>query len=311
MRILFLAVCLLLVFSFPSVAAVINVEFGFVPYITPADPNAKQVDTIPGKAVVYLNNLVVAEQDLEKRDMPVLFEEREISPAVWIPASSMGPSLRKGKNSIRVEFTPSNLSQSYIARFNWSEVTDKVTKTDDGVGRSTATNYGGIGKEERPAKGKVVFGRGFTADFAVDHAWHHYPPITAVSPADKASLVALLKERATLFKPNFAAAYKLLEKQPNLTVPAMKKAKCLENAYKVGIRVKAPTLEQLETVITNAPELLLQGKAGSPLHPINRAAFMKIKGDENQMCAAMALYTLYPPRMTVVRTPAGTWQMVE
>ncbi|SJZ41016.1 hypothetical protein SAMN02745119_00520 [Trichlorobacter thiogenes] len=310
MRILFLVVCLLLA-SLPATAAVINVEFNFTPYFAPADPTAKQVDTIPGKAVVYLNNQVLAEQELEKRDLPVLFEEREISPAVWILASSMGSGLRKGANSIRVEFTPANPSQPYLARFTWSEVTDKETRTDDGAGRSTATNYGGTGKEERPVKGKVVFERGFTADFAVDHAWHHYPPITAVSPADKASLIALLKERATLFKPNFAAAYKLLEKQPNLTVPAMKKAKCLENAYKVGIRVKAPTLEQLETVITNAPELLLQGKAGSPLHPINRAAFKKIKGDENQMCAAMALYTLYPPRLTVVRTPTGTWEVVE
>jgi hypothetical protein len=55
---------------------------------------------------------------------------------------------------------------------------------------------------------------------------------------------------------------------------------------------------------------LLQGKGGSPLHPINRAAFRKIKGDESQMCAAMALFTLYPPRLVVVRTPAGTWEIV-
>lgn len=310
MRTLFLVFCLLLV-TLPATAAVINVEFNFTPYLAPADPNAKQVDTIPGKAVVFLNNQVLAEQELEKRDLPVLFEEREIAPAVWIPASSMGPGLRKGANNIRVEFTPANPAQPYLARFSWSEVTDKETRTDDGAGRSTATNYGGTGKEERPVTGKVVFERGFSADFAVDRAWHHYPPITAVSPADKAGLIALLKERATLFKPNFAAAYKLLEKQPNLTVPAMKKAKCLENAYKVGIRVKSPTLEQLEAVISNSPELLLQGKGGSPLHPFNRAAFEKIKGDEGQMCAAMALFTLYPPRMTVVKTPAGKWEVVE
>ena len=91
----------------------------------------------------------------------------------------------------------------------------------------------------------------------------------------------------------------------------MKKAKCLENAYKVGIRIKAPTLEQLEAVVSNSPELLLQGKGGSPLHPFNRVAFEKIKGDENQMCAAMALFTLYPPRLIVVRTPAGKWEVVE
>lgn len=311
MRTLFLVFCLLFAFSLPATAAVINIEFNFTPYFAPADPNAKQVDTIPGKAVVFLNNQVLAEQELEKRDLTVLFEERQISPAVWVPASSMGPGLRKGMNNIRVEFTPANPTQPYLARFSWSEVTDKETRTDDGAGRSTATNYGGTGKEERPVKGKVVFERGFTADFAVDRAWHHYPPITAVSPVDKSSLVVLLKERATLFKPNFAAAYKLLEKQPNLTVPAMKKAKCLENAYKVGIRVKAPTPEQLETVISNSPELLLQGKGGSPLHPFNRAAFEKIKGDENQMCAAMALFTLYPPRLIVVRNPAGKWEVVE
>ncbi len=311
MRTVMLAVCVLLFACLPAPAAVLNVEFGFVPYTAPADPAAKQVTSVAGKAVVYLNNLVVAEQELEPRDLSVLFEERDISPAVWVPASSMGPGLRKGVNRIRVEFTPANPTQPYLARFSWSEVTDQETRTDDGAGRSTATNYGGAGKEERPVTGKVVFERGFTADFAVERAWHHYPPITAVSPADKASLIALLKERAALFKPNFAAAYKLLEKQPNLTVPAMKKAKCLENAYKVGIRVKAPTAAQLETVVTNNPELLLQGKGGSPLHPFDRAAFEKIKGDENQMCAAMALFTLYPPRMTMVRNPVGKWEVAE
>lgn len=29
------------------------------------------------------------------------------------------------------------------------------------------------------------------------------------------------------------------------------------------------------------------------------------------MCAAMALFTLYPPRLTVVRNPAGKWEVVE
>lgn len=29
------------------------------------------------------------------------------------------------------------------------------------------------------------------------------------------------------------------------------------------------------------------------------------------MCAAMALFTLYPPRLIVVRNPAGKWKVVE
>lgn len=29
------------------------------------------------------------------------------------------------------------------------------------------------------------------------------------------------------------------------------------------------------------------------------------------MCAAMALFTLYPPHLIVVRTPAGKWEVVE
>jgi hypothetical protein len=36
----------------------------------------------------------------------------------------------------------------------------------------------------------------------------------------------------------------------------------------------------------------------------------RVGDDDMQMCAAMALYVAYPPRLAVVRTPSGGWEVV-
>ncbi|MEO6970328.1 MAG: hypothetical protein ABI217_05490, partial [Chthoniobacterales bacterium] len=110
-----IAGALLLLLVMPlAPAAVINVEFKFTPFV--GDPAKDQeVTTVAGKAVVFINNVMIAEQELRAEKSPVLFDDHEVSAAVWVPMSSAGPVVRKGKNKIRIEFTPNNGSQTYHA----------------------------------------------------------------------------------------------------------------------------------------------------------------------------------------------------
>jgi hypothetical protein len=289
-------------------ADVINVEFKFTPYT--GDLTRDQVETVPGKARVYLNNVLVAEQDVAKQMVPVIFDEREIAPSVWLPIESMGPSVRKGRNMIRIEFQPADPKSPYRGQLTWASVTDQTIEVQHSPGSFSSTNQTGEGKADKQATGKLVFEREFTADFAEDLPWHHYAPIKALSDGDKQQLAALVVARTGDFKPDFSNMYSSLAKMKGVQVIEIKKAKCLDAAYSAGVRVKAPTVEQLDFAITGNPEILVQGKAGFLYDVGSPATFEKIKGDDAQMCAAMVLSMLYPPHMAVVRTPAGGWEVV-
>ena len=165
-------------------------------------------------AVVYINNIPVAQTEVDKDQVPVLFEEREIAAPVWVPAASLGPALRKGKNKIRIEFDPVDKKASYSAQLRWASVTDQVTKTGTPGTGQTETNQSNEGVEDRKVTGHAVFEREFEADFATDLPWHHYPPVTALSDEDKKILTTLVKQREEAFKPDFAVAYQLLGKVP-------------------------------------------------------------------------------------------------
>ncbi|HEX2769361.1 MAG TPA: hypothetical protein VHN12_08735, partial [Geobacteraceae bacterium] len=167
-----IAVSLLLLLFWCSLAAagVVNVEFKFTPFV--GDPSkADQVETMPGKASVFINNVLMAEQEVGRKEVPVLFEEREIAPAVWVPAQSLGPALRRGKNKVRIEFQPADSTAPYRAQLRWASVTDQVTKTEDAPGRVHETNQSGEGLDDRKATGPIVFEREFIADFATDLPW--------------------------------------------------------------------------------------------------------------------------------------------
>jgi hypothetical protein len=101
----------------------------------------------------------------------------------------MGPALRRGRNKIRIEFVPANAKAAYDAQLRWASVTDQVTRTENGPGRVSATNQSNEGADNRKAVGKVVLEREFAADFAADLPWHHYPPVTALTDADKLDFV--------------------------------------------------------------------------------------------------------------------------
>lgn len=83
-----IAVTLLLLWSSPASAGVLNVEFKFTPYT--GDQKQDHVETVPGKAQVFINNVLMADQEVGKEMVPVLFDDREIAPAVWVPVESLG-----------------------------------------------------------------------------------------------------------------------------------------------------------------------------------------------------------------------------
>ncbi len=302
-----LAAALVLMWSSLASAAVLNVEFKFTPYT--GDVKEDQVQTVPGKAKVFINNVLIADQEVRKETVPVLFDEREIAPSVWVPAQSLGPVLRKGKNSIRVEFEPSDEKAPYQAQLSWASVMDQSTEEETASGGTKATNQSGEGKEAKKATGKVVLERDFVADFATDLPWHHYPPITALSDTDKHQLAELVTARAGPFKPKFEAIYKALEGKEGIHVAEIKKAKCLDAAYAAGIRVAAPAFDQLDFAVTGGPEILVQRKGGTLYDLGGPETFERIKGDDTQMCAAVALSIAYPPHLAFVRTPAGAWEV--
>ena len=297
---------LILLWASTAAAEVINVEFKFTPYV--GDPaTTDQVETVPGNARVFLNNVLFAEQEVRKDTVPVLFEERDIAASVWVPASSLGATLRKGKNSIRIEFQPTDAKQPYHARLSWASVMDQATE-QIGEGSYKGTNMSGTGMEDKKTTGPVVLQREFVADFAPDLPWHHYPPITTLSDNDKKSLALIVRKRAE-FKPDFAPVYDRLGKVPGLDMASIKQAKCLDQAYAAGIRIAPPELTQLEFTTTGNPEVVVTRTGAAPLYDFDGEAISRIKGDDLQMCAGVALTVAFPPRLVVVRSPEGTWDV--
>jgi hypothetical protein len=299
-------IALLLLLVAPAAAKTLNVEFKFTPYT--GDTKEDHVQVVPGKARVFVNNVPIATQDVEAHEVPVMFDEREIAPAVWVTAESLGPIVRKGKNTIRFEFEPSTPG-GYRAQLRWASITDQVRK-ESGPGHEKSTNQAGEGADEKDATGRLVMEREFVADFAIDQPWHHLPPVTAVTDEDREALAARVQERVEWFKPDFSPVYKALAGDAHADVAGVRKRKCLEAAYKAGVRMSAVPASQLEIVTTGGPEVVVQAKGAGPLYPPDRAAFEKIKGDQMQTCASTALSMVYRPRLVAVRTPVGNWEIV-
>jgi hypothetical protein len=263
---------------------------------------------VAGKAAVYLNGVPVAEQDVDRKGVPVLFDNREIAPAVWLPVKSLGGLVRKGKNIVRIEFVPADANAQYQSRLQWNEVTDSVRESSSG-GAVTSTNRGGQGMETKKSQGKAVFEKEFAGDFATELPWHKYPPVASIGDEDKQKLAALVKERAEAFKPNFDAIYKILGTKPELQVAEIRKIGCLEKAHAAGVRVPVPAAADLEFATTGSAAVVVARKGGW-LYPFDQKTFAKVKGEQVQMCAGVALSVAYPPRLVVAKTPDGKWEVV-
>jgi hypothetical protein len=303
-----LSVVLLLVVPVSVRAAIVNVEVKFTPYV--GDPAKNDtVQTVPGMAAIFLNGVPYAEQPVQQDTVPVQFEEREITPAVWLPMEALGPAVRKGKNTIRIEFTPADPKTPYRARLAWASVSDEEAEDKKG-GRQTTTNLTAPGKEEKSGSGKIVLEHTVDASFAPDVAWHHYPPITTLADADKQKLAALAMARTNVFQPDFAGVYRILEGDRRLDVAKIREAKCVEAAYAAGVRLDAPKPDELEYVTSNQPEVVVRRKGRHLFAPADASAFAKIQGEEQQMCAGIALSLAFPPKLVAVRDPDGTWKVV-
>lgn len=301
-------IALVLLGSLPVAADVVNVEFKFTPYT--GELSEDHVQTMPGTARVSINNVLFAEQQIEQQAMPVIFDDREIAPSLWVPMNTAGPILRKGRNTIRIEFLPRDAESPYGAQLSWASVTDGSAQSQDASGDTVSTNQTGEGMDNRKATGKVVFEREFDADFAADRAWHHYPAVTALSDADKQQIAAVLVARANGFKPGFADTYRLLEGQDSFDLATIRKLACLDSAYAVGVRVRAAPAEQIEYSLTGNPEVVVSRKDGPLFETGTPDQFAKIKGDDKQMCAGMVIAMTYPPRLSFVHTPGGAWEVV-
>ena len=291
-----------------AAAEVVNVEFKFTPFV--GDPKNPKVETVAGKASVFINNVLLAEQPVRKDEVPVLFDEREIAASVWLPTASLGPALRKGKNKFRIEFEPADPKAAYRAQLRWTSVTDQVTRGKTAGGATQETNQSGAGVEDKTATGKVAFEREFVADFATDLPWHHYPAVTALSDDDKKRLASLVKQRTEAFKPNFAVAYQLLKDNKSIELAKAQEAKCLDAAYAAGVRVGAAPADQLDFATTGNPEVVVRSKNGNLYYPLDPKTFDRIKGDNLQMCVSVLFSALYPQRLVAVRAPSGEWQVV-
>lgn len=275
---------------------VLNVEFKFAAYT--GDVKAATVELVPGTVRVLVNNLPFADQEVVKRATPVTPEDHAITSALWVPTESLGPILRKGKNTIRIEFEPTDVKAPYRTQLRWASILDKGSKA----------NPADKGSEDKEATGKVVLERTFDAPFAVDQPWHHLPPVTAITDADKQQMVALLKARAETFKPDFAPVYAELSKDKNLKVGEIKKLKCIESVYDAGLRISPPAVEDLDFGITGNPEVVITRKGvRQPLFQFDSAPFGKIENDEVQMCAGITMMRAFPPKMVVVRSADGKW----
>jgi hypothetical protein len=223
--------------------------------------------------------------------------------------SSVGPVVRKGKNKIRIEFTPNDSAKAYRAQLRWASVTDQTTEeTEPGSMRSTNQANEGV-DDRKSVKGKVVFEREFAGDFAIDLPWHHYPPVASLTEEDKQKIATLLKTRAEWFQPDFVALYKAIEENESLKVDDVRKAHCLETVYKAGVRVAAPQAGELELATTGGPEVVVTRKKG-PLFGLDEKTFAPIKDEDTQMCAGMALSVIYPGKLVTVRKPDGAWEIV-
>jgi hypothetical protein len=295
----------------PVLAKVVNVEFKFTPYT--GDSKQDKVQGVEGKATVYLNGVYVAQQPIQAGEMPVLFEQREIAPAVWIPVESLGSMVRKGKNTLRIEFVPTDATKPYKAQLGWASVTDEV-KEEKGPGTGHATNQANEGKEEKEnVTGPLTMEREFVADFAKPQPWHSYPPVTSITPDDEQKLGALVTERVAWFKPPFTKLYEALDVNERVEPDEIKKAKCIEAAYAAGFRLTPAPTGDLEYTTTGGPEVVVRSRSGQ-LYEADQKAFESIKGDgrlnadDMQMCAGIALSIVYPPRVVAVRKPDGTWQ---
>ena len=294
-----------------ATAAIVNVEFNFAPYT--GNPDKEDVIVfVRGEARLFINGLPFAEVDVKEQKYKIIFSDREISSApVSISGNSFGPLLLKGRNALRVEFSPADPKRTYTAELAWAAVTDGVTETRDAKGTVTSTNLAQKGRDRRTAEGRVVLEREFDADFATDRPWHRYPPVKALSETDKQQIRALAAQRLQALEPDFKAFYGWLERQ-NVQVADVRRDRVLEKIHASRLRVKMADAAKLELVAGSGPGVMVRAVGGEPLYkPDNPQVLAKVADKSAQEFAMAVLPRFFPPRLVVARTPAGVWEIAD
>ncbi|KZE32816.1 hypothetical protein EV683_103163 [Crenobacter luteus] len=128
-----------------------GMEFRFTPF-RGDEAGSARVDVVPGVARIFLNDALHAVQALKKRPAPVDADEREVAPAVQLSLDAFASRLRRGENTLRIEFVPAEPKRRYRAQFGW-RVQDAAT----GAGRFGVVTSSQSGWQTRDATGTLRF----------------------------------------------------------------------------------------------------------------------------------------------------------
>ncbi len=304
----------------PAGAKPVNVNFHFTPYL-PAAGDADQVITLEGVVELELNGVPMLEVPLKSESALVM--ERgdtgpEVSSVFWLDALALQPLVRRGDNLLRLRFTPKDGTLPYRSQFRWVVVEDQTTTSTTAKGSLLTTNHGADGREDHEAPGPATVQQAFQAPFARVEPWHDAPAVTALAPDDRAAILELIRRRAALFAPDFAAAYRHLASLPRdrgltLDVPEVRRLACLEAGYAAGMRVAAPAEADLQLVTTGSPVVVARG-AGEflfrfPSEPGMAERYEAIPNDKG-FCLAISFNMLFPKRLFLVKGVDGQWQIL-
>lgn len=294
-----------IVWSGACLAAAVNVEFRFAPFV--GDTDEREVAAVPGHARVFVNDVLLGEQDIRRRNLLVHSETHEVAPALVVPAADVGPVLRKGRNTVRIEFEPVQPAVTYHAHLRWATL---VERTDAAAGEGSKVDRTDRGLADRTQSGKVVFEREFTAEFAQDRAWHHFAPVTAVTDDDRRAVADVVRARAAAFAPDFSGVLATIDGRRGVDVSEIRSSGCLGVVYDAGLRIVAPADDQIEFSMTGKPEVIVTGHDGALFRPADPSVFMRVQDPEVQRCAGLVLFLAFPPRLSFVHTPEGKWEVV-
>lgn len=304
----------------PVTARPLNLEFKFTPYLPPAK-DADKVTTVEGVVELELNGVPMLNQPLESKSALLMDSNEEgieVFPAVWINALELQPQLRRGDNLLRLTFTPKNGAVPYRSQFIWTMIEDQTSTSTTARGSEVTTNHGAKGREDREARGPVTVQKAFQAPFAKVEPWHAAPAVTTLTPADRAAILELIRQRAALFSPDFEAAYRFLGSFPKdqgitLDMPEVRRLGCLEAGYATGMRVAAPAEADLRLVTTNSPVVVARGTGeflmSFPDQPGMAERYEALPNDKG-FCLVISFNMLFPKQLLLVKGVDGQWQIL-
>lgn len=304
----------------PAGAKPVSIQFRFTPYLRAAS-DAEAVTTLPGVVELELNGVPMSEGPLEQKSALVMNRDDigiEVFPALWLPASQLQPLLRRGDNLLRIRFTPKDGGVTYRSQFRWAVIDDEITTSTTAKGSEVTTNHSGRGGEDREVRGPLSVQHAFQAPFARVEPWHDAPAITALEPGDHAAILALISERAALFTPDFDAAYRFIASQPTdrgltIDVPEVRRLRCLETGYSIGMRVAAPAEADVRLITTGSPVVVARGTGDYLFRfPNQEGTVERWNAESNEVgfCFVVTFNSLFPNQFLLVKGKDGQWQIL-